>query len=854
MIGRTRVLAAVLVAAVCACYVPTSARAEEDKTAQIEKLFREGVDLYQQGKYADAQRKLKDVMALDPRNEIIARLVEEAGARVMAQMMANVRMGNEPTYIWQSYRKYQVRKLADKERMAKMAQRLVEPTTTEDERALLYREFGELGHYSIPIIAPYLKDATHEDYRTNARIAIGRMGPRAVLPVIELLAHKDPLMRENAVLILAEMQPLDPRGIPALKARVEDANEQPSIKNYAARALQRITGIEPAKMRTAPEYYYDLANRYFLDRAGVAEEAEDIDGMVWHLNDAGDLVSVQYPLWAWNEQMAEDNVLKGLALASDNPLFLSLWASVQAAEYTEVKDLLDICTEQPAQNSFSAEEKKEIEAWDKKLIDCKRLIAAVGKENVNAALAKVHVDLKKYPGHSRLPQVGCCLAKELAALDPTGELLTPPPEVTVEAIPGKDPVIVKSGGAPVAVKTEGAIVKVTLKKDSVEVYAIPTVDPTLKNGKKKDESKEEKKEAVAEPKKEEGKDAAAVAVPLPPSVVPPPPTPVSTSALVNGLDSADESVQYACALALASIDRFPTRWIGSEKVGTILGRGVGEDRPPQILIVEENLNAANELRAKLDKMNFGVTLAASGRDALVIARSFPPKDIAIISDVLRRDLSAEQLIEELKADVRTRYMPASILHANKDRTLIQSRFGMDIPLVEREMAGNDLKVAVDGVLAKRAGEAAPKRKAREVAVACATALTKIDPRDTNIVLDDAVVACTKALFNRPDDVRNPAAVFLGRIEGGKEKKEVADKLKAVFLDANNAVELRRNALRSLGYVQKEGLEEIYVKAQSEADQEIKDIAAEALGQVSRSGKLITDFLRANRIEKDKKEK
>lgn len=839
MIGRTsgsllRVLTAIVLLGIVAGV--SNARAEDaDKTAQIEKAFREGVDLYQQGRFAEAQKKLKEVLALDPRKELAARLVDEAGTKIMAKMMADVRMGNEPTYIWQYYRQYQVKKLADKERMTKMAARLVDATTSEDERALLYREFGELAHYSVPYLAPHLKDATHEDHRTFARIAIARMGSRAVLPVIELLSHKEVLMRENAVLVLADIQPLDPRAIPALKARMEDAAEQASVKNYAARTLARITGLDAAATKAAADYYYDLANRYYLDRAGVAEEAEDVDGTIWHLNDAGDLIPVQYPLWAWNEQMAEENVLKGLAIKADHADFPALWASVMAAEGTEVKDLLDIVNEQPAQHTFSAEEKKEIEAWNTKLVDARRLARAVGKENVNAALNKVHADIKRHPGHGRLPQVGAYLAGELAALDPAGALLTPPPEIILDALPGKEAVIARVGAGDVSVKTEFGIVKVTVKPSSVEITTVPP--PSAPNGK---EGKKDKKEEAAAP----------APVEAPPMTLPPA---VSTSGLVNGLDSSEEAVQYACALALASTDRFPSKWIGSEKVAAILGRGVSENKAPQFLVVEENHNTANELRGKLEALGYGVTVAISGRDAVVQARSFPPKDGVIVADNLRRDLTAEQLLEELRADTRTRYLPAGILALRADRNAIGSRFS-DPLIVEREATGNDLKTMADAILAKRAAETVTKRKAGEVAVACATALSKVDPRDTMLNLDDAVQHCINALVNRKDEVRNPAAIFLGRVEGGSKKADAADKLKAVVLDANNAVELRRNALRALGRVQPDGVEDVYLKVQADADQEIKDIGAEALGQKSRDPKTIINFISSQRIDKDKKEK
>ncbi|MFH0939668.1 MAG: HEAT repeat domain-containing protein [Planctomycetota bacterium] len=815
---------------VCCGAVTQVARSEDDKTAQIEKLFREGVDLYSQGKYSDAQRKFHGVLQLDLRQELAARLVDEANTKVMAKMMADVRMGNEPSAIWQLYRKYYVGKLADKERMVKMVKRLVDIATSEDERALMYRELAELGHYAVTTLAPYLKDANHEDFRTYARIALARMGSRAVLPVIELIAHQEPLMRENAILVLSDIQPLDPRAIPAIKARIEDTNEKDAVKRVATRTLQRITGLPPEQFKNAVESYYDAANRYYLDRVGVAEEAEDVDGMIWHLNVEGDLISVQYPLWAWNDQMAEESLLKGMTVNSEHAAFYPLWACVQAAQCAEVKYLLDVVREQPTMHSFSVEEKKQIEEWDKKLVNARRLVALVGKEYCNAALTKTLVDIKKYPGHSRLPSVGAFLARELAMLDYRGELLTPPPEIIFALKPGADPVTVTSANAPITIKTENTLIHVTVKPASVDIVAV--------SPKSKIESKSEKKEVVAQ---------------TAPEVVAVAPV-VSTSALVNGLNNTDQSVQYACAISLAEINRFPFKWIGSEKVAKILGRGVSESKAIQVLLVEENHDKANNLRGKIEGLGYGVTVAVSGRDALFQSKSYPPKDIAVVAENLRRDLNADQLFEEMRADIHTRYMPVGVLLARNDRDLIKSRFGTEICLVEREAADNDLKTQIEAVAAKRVQESVPKRQAHEISAQCAQALTDLECTDSYIVVDDAVDNAIGALVNRPDDVRIPCATFLGNVEGGTKKVKAVEVLKACVLDKNNSVELRKVALRALGRIQKEGLEDIYVKAQADENQSIKDVSAEAFGQVSRANKAISDIVRAERIDKDKKEK
>lgn len=346
----------------------------------------------------------------------------------------------------------------------------------------------------------------------------------------------------------------------------------------------------------------------------------------------------------------------------------------------------------------------------------------------------------------------------------------------------------------------------------------------------------------------------AAKVPEAAAPTPEPVAAVSSSALVNGLACPDQSVQYACAASLAQIDRFPAKWIGSEKVAAILGRGISENKALQVLVVEENLNRGNELRDRLEKLGYGVSLTGSGREALREARSFPPKDIAIVSESMHRDLNTEQLLEELRADVRTRYLPLGVLHTRDARTLMQARFGAEMALVERESDGNDLKTAVEAVAAKRINESVPKRQAHDYARLCAETLARIPCEDTYLRVEDAVPNAVEALVNRPDDIRIPCALFAGRAEGGKDKAKAAEALKSVFLDANSSIELRRTALRSWGRIQKDAVEELCVKAQAEADQEFKDIAAEVFGQKSRDNKTIADFLSAQRIDKDKKEK
>jgi CheY-like chemotaxis protein len=326
------------------------------------------------------------------------------------------------------------------------------------------------------------------------------------------------------------------------------------------------------------------------------------------------------------------------------------------------------------------------------------------------------------------------------------------------------------------------------------------------------------------------------------------------SGLVYALSSEDQTVQYASALALSSINKYPTHFVGEDKVAAVLGRGVSENKSTYILVADENQNVRNEIRKSLEALGYGMTEAVNGRDALLKAKSFPPKDLIIIGDNLRSDMTTEQVMEELKADVRTRYTPQGVLHDRVTRTATQARFGLDIPLVEREMKDNDLKGAVEKLEAKRAAETVTKRKAHEISVACATALSNLRLNSTNIRLADAVPNAWDALVNRKDDVRIPAAKFIGVAEGGDMKDKSAERLKDVFEDSKNATDLRLAALKSLAQVKPETYQALYIKAQSEPEWVLTYQAAVNFGKHPRTTKELLELLNVKRIDKDKKEK
>jgi CheY-like chemotaxis protein len=743
----------------------------EETTKDPLAFFREGVDYFLQGRYADAEKKLRDFLDTNPTNELCEEAVNQAGQHAMSRMMSQPRMGNAPVRVWQKYRQAVIARMTNKEAMAKKVALLVDPQTSERERTRLYREMAELSHYVIPLLVPHLKNPQQSQQRTVAREALFRMGSRATLPLIALVDHKEVLMREQAILALQDVIPADERALPVLKGRIEDPGESATVKACAEKALRRITGLPPETWKGAAQYYLEAAHRYYLQAPGVAEEAEISEGFVWHVNEAGDLVNVQHPLWAWNEQMAEELLIHGLRLKKDFQPFYMLAACLFAAQHQEVKDYMDILSEEPAKSFLRKEEQEAIAAWDKKAPDCRKLVLAMSAKHVYDGLGQVLADLQQQPDHPRLPGIGVFLCGVLKDLDPQGKQLPamlPPP-------------------------AEGAA--------SDKQAAPPPVNP-----------------------------------------------------LVQALDCPDLGIQYAAALALAAMNKFPEEWSGQEKVAERLGRGVSENKPYQILVAHEDMNVRNEMKPLLEKLGYHMTAADNGYQALELARSFPPKDMVLISDKLSINLKPEQLMAELKGDLRTRFLACAILHNQADRKEVQARFGAELPLVEREMKDAELKEAVERVAKQRQSVALAKRKAEEIAVACATALSNFDPRWTRLRLDDAVPACIAALVNRSDEVRVPAALFLGKVRGGAGAEAAGQKLAAAAKDPSNSTKVRAACLHALGQVKPEAYGKLFLEFQKEAEEVLQAEAALGYGAITRGDAELLEFIQTKRIDKEKKEK
>ncbi len=792
------------------------AHGAEDGGGNPDKIWGEGVEEFNQGEFTKARAKFDELIKLVDTN-VAARLVKRAGLPTMIRMLSSTEVGRAPKVIWELYSKYYRRRLVDAERITKFVNLAIDEKTHEVERVKALHELRRIGQYAVPELAKHLS-ARSSERRALVRIALSRIGDRGTLAMVKLLDTGNDLFKQTLALSLSDIKPADTRAVPALKRLYDNANLNATVKQKVGYALSKITGMNPNDMSGYADYYYLQANRYYLQKAGVPEEALESDGVIWELTGDEKSRTLTYrrvPVYSWNEEIAEDFLHDCLANQPKYDRAIPLMLSVQLAQALEVEAIADAVKIGGKPVTMTANDTKILDERAKLLVDTRLLVEACGPRYLYRAVGKALRD--------RRPRVCAAAIDLLPMVDPLGKLL--PPAAALQPVLNKR-------GRPVRKK---AARKKVEKKKAAE--------------KRRHWWQRRKKEA---PKKAEaGKSKSDV-----------PPELLTASEvkpdhegrpLVDALDAGDVGVRVSAAIALAKMDQvrpFP----GSAKVVAALADAISKSGPLQILLVEENDDAFKLLKPRLEAHKFGVTRATSGRDALNKARSFPPKDLIIMATNLKADLPAKGtaeapgLFDRLKADRKLSAMPVAILTTKEELDAEQAKFGKG-PAILRTTKDHELKVAVQKSLGAT-GPGVTKQKREKLAARAARALLEIDPRRTQLRVGDAASACQKALFNRPDDVRNPCIRALGFFV----VRAAAKDLVTLFNDKNNTVELRRNCLYALGQTAAAENKALFLKAErDESDFSLRNEASIAHGksQLTPEPEKLIEFLKKARIQRTK---
>jgi HEAT repeat protein len=812
-----RAFPAVCVLIALGVLVSSSAGAQEDETqARIKRLHDEMIDLFELGRLEEAREKARQILELDPKAEEAFRLVQEAGERIYRQMMVEPPMGREPRVIYELYQLHVSRLKRKPDHIKSLVQVTIDPTKHPVRRWQAIHKLLEVGQFAIPFLVDALGDELNHEIRALARVTATKMGRQAVLPVIELLKMKAGddateeernrarFIRENAALILGDIEPTDERALAGLKRVAEDPEDSPVVRKYAQRSLQKITGIEAERLPSAQDYYYRKADRYVRERAGVATEAKEMDGVIWRLED-GKLVDYQLPRYAWNELMAEQACYECMDIDPTYDAIYPVYGEVMASQIAEVRELIDIALERPWGRPFSEEELAEVQARDTKLLveelkldmhppalvstpklEVPRttiwrsvLLGGLGPVNVYRGLGKCLEDAEQ--DERSLPKLAAGVLSDMCfALDPDGRLL-----------PGMG----------------------------------QSVAPRERRGRRG-------REVEAEPVAVAGEGAP----------------------LIRALRFPDERVQYAAAIAIARMNP-PAAFEGAGEVVQVLARAVAESGPVQVLLVEEDPSIRNEMVSKLRELDVGVTVAESARDGLARATGFPPFDVVIVSPKLTGAAEGvsedtDWLLNQIVAEERARSVAIAILTSvekrDEDVRTFKDRANV-MGFIPIEFSGKDLRDLVWKIASQRVFPIMSKKQSLEISIAAAEALAGIDPHlalMNGMQVNQCAQACIEALTNRPDRLRRPCIEALGNFGIAAAHERLTE----IARDRAQALEIRAAAIRSLGQITPElAFDLILELSRDEQEYVLRYLAGQSYGRGKPPFEQLRTFLKENRL-------
>jgi CheY-like chemotaxis protein len=297
------------------------------------------------------------------------------------------------------------------------------------------------------------------------------------------------------------------------------------------------------------------------------------------------------------------------------------------------------------------------------------------------------------------------------------------------------------------------------------------------------------------------------------------PVPVQVSA---GLRAKSREVRLRAAVTACQID--PNQGSNPE-TAKLLADAVGEKVQRIALIVDELTERRLAFTGAFEKARWFAAPCDSALSGLARVRRFSGTDLIVVSASLR-DLVAEQVIDELKADDRTKNVPIVVVAAESAVEGAKTRFGANVKSVVAKFDSAAMDALVDG-----APMNPERQRAEQLASDAAKALGHA-PTMGDAAREASLAALAEAALGRADVVRIPALRALARFGGVNQESAIA----AVLTDATATPAAKAAACDAFAGIGSRGgslsieTQKTLDAALADADAGVRAAAANAIGR------------------------
>lgn len=366
----------------------------------IKKLFEESQALYDQGKYGECASRLQEIIGLNPSNALINKLFREAKKEYWAKILQNDATKDPAKRLDVFYWEWEKQRRRAPEYIEQIVNQMKSNDPDTRDRAI--RQLKNIGHFAVPNLVTHLKDPlTENGMRATATMALSQMATglngEGVLPVIELLDSNDPLLLENAAIILGSAK--DRRALAALKKVFEDSRHNQNVKNFVQFALESISETTVDKLPTSKELYYEKALGYLLNHEEVIRESDVAEGVIYKYR-AGDklemlnIMEEQTPKFgvpevskfSWHLYMAEEAIYDAISLDISYESAIPLLICIYHAQFNQVESKLKDIDRLVDRQIVTEKEKADLIKNKERLVSVRVIAQSTGKEYVYSAL------------------------------------------------------------------------------------------------------------------------------------------------------------------------------------------------------------------------------------------------------------------------------------------------------------------------------------------------------------------------------------------------------------------------------------------------------------------------------------
>jgi CheY-like chemotaxis protein len=770
---------------------------------QARSYFAEGVNQYRSGRYKDAAISLRSALALDPENKLVYEFYLACGDALVVRMQDQDVLEDVLKDVLRRARIYQKEMRRDPAYINLLIAKLEK---SEEERVVATNELAAVGPWAVPQLVAAMADSPQEERRTYCRVALTRMGGRAVIPLGTALASADQRQVRSVALVLGDIG--DARGLPALlraqgREGIEDVTKQVLANTIAA----IVAGTQMAEVPKAEDLHLAEALRYFRSGPDVRDELSGSGSLVWRWDPAAEgaakLNFVRVPSYAWNELIAEEILFQGMAAYPQTAGFHPVLAAVYAAQQTEVDIRARLAKERTMPAGAAEDAADAIAERVTALVEAGHRVRMAGAENICRAIQQ-SLASERFDVAANLLRT--LEDRELARPDevlPSEEVgLTPdkPGSVLISALDHPEK-LVRYQAAITLASLDPTIGK------ALDLASIKALAAQLEESVKKDQERR----------------------------------------------SGELVTQLKAALATTSARGF----IGAEKVVTTLAQAIGEWGVRVVLVVDPDYRQRNAARAALQSKGFLVITAADGFEAINRLAESPVKDGVIIAGDLGPSLkdshgalldapqqTAAGLLATLAADARLAGAPIFIaLPDNPQKAAeLQTAFEGKMPanggFVGKPFDAVELHDKIDAALKQSQEPSVNQATAEDIALRAAIALQRPDPLRTGLDLGAAAEALVSTLDARADGLRIEALKALGHAASGPASAAIgahANRLTDTYSTQDAELEknpqLRAAWIYAIGQVTptSEAAVGILKKALAHADAGVRAAAAGAVG-------------------------